>query len=275
MRHKLWLSMNCTTELLKKSLFGAIFCIIKRMTKVKILQLNAWTGRVKGKILDFLVKNEFDVICLQEVLWTEEAKERLEFFAASLRQIKEASGLMHELKAEVLGIDTVEGRIGQGNVILSRSEMIDKEVRTVHGELNQQTIFANDLKVAYVAERVKLESGLTVVNYHGYWQKSPLGNETSTEVMTKVIEMFKDEKGPVVMCGDLNLGHAAPAMRKLDFLTDLTHKHKVKNTLQGLKFGGEVACDHILVNDLISEQAFTVHDEIISDHKALSVELHF
>lgn len=245
------------------------------MTKVKILQLNAWTGRVKGKILDFLTKNEFDVICLQEALWTEEAKERLEFFAASLRQMKEASGLQHELRAEMFGIDTVEGKIGQGNVILSRFKMVDKEVRVVQGELNRQTIFGNGLNVAYTAERVKLENGLTVVNYHGYWQKSPLGNDTSTEVMEKVVDMFRNEKGPVVMCGDLNLIHAAPAMRKLDFLTDLTDKYQVKNTLQGLKFGGEVACDHILVNDLVSERAFTVHDEIVSDHKALSAELYF
>ena len=31
---------------------------------MKILQLNAWTGRIKGALGEFLQKNDYDVICL-------------------------------------------------------------------------------------------------------------------------------------------------------------------------------------------------------------------
>ena len=31
----------------------------------------------------------------------------------------------------------------------------------------------------YTAQKVILENGLTVINYHGYWLKDPLGDETS------------------------------------------------------------------------------------------------
>lgn len=85
--------------------------------------------------------------------------------------------------------------------------------------------------------------------------------------------MAKTVTGPLIMCGDLNIVHASPAMRELDFLTDLTEKYHVDNTLVGLKFNGKVACDHILINDALTESNFTVPDIIISDHKPLVAEL--
>ena len=38
---------------------------------MKILQLNTWTGRIKGALLEFFRKNDFDVICLQEAVWSD------------------------------------------------------------------------------------------------------------------------------------------------------------------------------------------------------------
>jgi endonuclease/exonuclease/phosphatase family metal-dependent hydrolase len=61
-------------------------------------------------------------------------------------------------------------------------------------------------------------------------------------------------------------------MRELDFLHDLTHEKGIKNTLSGLKFNGEVACDHILVNDLVKVKRFEVLGDLVSDHKALVLE---
>lgn len=31
---------------------------------MKILQLNVWTGRIKGALLEFLNSNDFDEICM-------------------------------------------------------------------------------------------------------------------------------------------------------------------------------------------------------------------
>ena len=78
-----------------------------------------------------------------------------------------------------------------------------------------------------------------------------------------------------MMCGDFNIIHASPAMRELDFLRDLTEEYGVTNTLSGLKFDGEVACDHILVNDKVTVQNFGVIDKIVSDHKGLVAEIDF
>ena len=40
---------------------------------MKILQLNVWTGRLKGALERFVRENEADVICMQEAVWSEDA----------------------------------------------------------------------------------------------------------------------------------------------------------------------------------------------------------
>ena len=39
---------------------------MKEKQQLKILQLNAWTGRIKGALIDFIKSGDFDVVCLQD-----------------------------------------------------------------------------------------------------------------------------------------------------------------------------------------------------------------
>lgn len=241
------------------------------MKKVRVLQLNVWTGRIKGALLDFFEKNEFDIICLQEAVWSD--NKLLESFAVSVDQIKKASGLTNESRAENWDIDAFGAKVFQGNIILTREQMMNEDIKVVHGEYSTMRNSLDMYEHCYKAQLVTLESGLNVINYHGYWQKDPLGNKTTINVMEKVADMAKKAVGPLVMCGDLNITSASPAMRKLDFLRDLTPEYNIDNTLSSLKFLGKVPCDHILINDSVEVLSFEVVDRIISDHKALIAEL--
>ena len=164
--------------------------------------------------------------------------------------------------------------VKQGNVILSRYPIVEYEDKLIYDksefDLNTQV---GEKPLECRAQKVRLDNGLVVLNHHGYWLPEPLGNETSVECMHKVAEMIKDEPGPVVMCGDLNVIAESPAMRELDFLHDLTAENGVKTTLANLKFVKDVACDHILVSDGMKWDNFTVHSDIVSDHLAVSVEI--
>ena len=91
--------------------------------------------------------------------------------------------------------------------------------------------------------------------------------------MKRVLEMVKKEDAPVILCGDLNIIHESPAMRELDFLQDLTATNHVNNTLMGVRFKKDVACDHILISQNITCKEFKVLEEILSDHKAIIVKL--
>ena len=247
--------------------------------KIKVLQLNVWTGRIKGALTRFLRENDFDVICIQEAVWSKEADTFLSHQVDTVEDLKEASRLEYDVRVSNWGIDLLGGEatMEQGNVILSRWPITESETKLVHGKYNPKMDFkiknGADEEQAYFALKARLENGLTVLAHHGYWKKDPLGNEESVRSMREVADMLRDEKGAVVMCGDLNVIAESPAMRELDFLTDLTAVTGTKQTLMDLKFKKDVACDHILISDGMKWSNFEVHKELVSDHAAVSVEI--
>jgi endonuclease/exonuclease/phosphatase family metal-dependent hydrolase len=249
--------------------------------KVKVLQLNVWTGRIKGALTRFLREHDYDIICLQEAVWCQEAPIHLGHFVDTVEDLKEAAGLEYDARVSNWGMALLGGEatMEQGNVILSRYPIVSVEKKRIYGKYRCATNFnikngAVDDQ-GYFALKVKLENGLTVMTYHGYWKPDPIGDETTVECMRKAADMLRDETGPVLMCGDLNVEAASPAMRELDFLKDLTAETGTKQTLMNLKFVKDVACDHILISDDIKWSNFEVHKELVSDHAAVSVDIEF
>ena len=240
------------------------------MDTIKILQLNVWTGRIKGALRNFFTNNRFDVICLQEAIWADsDHNDILESFGVTVDQIKAITGLEYDSRASNWSVNALGTEVQQGNAIISRFKITNETIETVHGNYKIATTRQDLLNHCYKAQLITLENGLSVLNYHGYWLTDPMGDNTTVEVMHKVANLARQVTSPLVMCGDLNVVYDSPAMRELDFLTDLTHEHGINNTLAGLNFAGEVACDHILINDQVTPQSFTVLDEIVSDHKPL------
>ena len=240
---------------------------------MKILQLNVWTGRIKGALKDFFKDNDFDVVCLQEAVWGDKLAASNLF--VTVEQIQEITGLKYVVYGSNWGLNIFEpgNVLEQGNAILCREEIVAKKNITVYGDYKLVKSDEDFYNHAYVAQSVTLKNGLTIVNYHGYWQPEPIGNKTTVETLQKVADLIHEATGPVVMCGDLNIIYDSPAMRALDFMRDLTHENNIDNTLSGLKFNGKVACDHILVSDNVIVKDFKVLDNLISDHKALVAEI--
>ena len=240
---------------------------------MNILQFNVWTGRIKGAPERFLKSHHFDVICMQEAVWSDDCGDVLSHFATTVEQIKAAAGLEHDLRTPTYYFDAFGGRIEQGNVIISRYPIIESNVEHLLGSYKSINEVYENNGHDYPVQKVLLDNGIIVVNYHGYWQKDPLGNQTTVECMKKVADMIRDENRPVVMCGDLNIIAESPAMRELDFLRDLTAENNIKQTLQNIKFVRDVACDHILINQKLAANNFHVYDDILSDHKVISAEV--
>ena len=238
---------------------------------MRILQLNAWTGRMKGALVRFFEHEDFDVICLQEAVWGQ--NKLLENFAATVDQIKEAGKFDHDFRAANWGLEVADFTMEQGNAILSRENFAEQKLEITHGEYRNLETMEDVRRQRYTLQIAKLENGLNIVNHHGFWRPSPVGDETTVESMKKAAEFIRKLEGPIVMCGDLNVIHESPAMRELDFLRDLTSENGIKNTLSGLKFDGEVACDHILVSPEVKVKNFRVLDTLVSDHWGLEVEV--
>lgn len=240
---------------------------------MKILQLNVWMGKIEGNLKRFLENNDFDVICMQEVFASQSREEHLSRLCFDLSQIVTASRLEYSFFSPNWGGEIAGGDLMWGNLILSRIPFLETHSEFINGEYKSDTILGETIGNNLNIQIVKLENGLTIVNHHGFWRPDPMGDEDSVAAFTKVGQIVRRIEGPVVMCGDLNIVHESPAMRPLDFLRDLTHENSIQTTLSGLKFDGNVPCDHILVNDEIDAKNFTVYPDLVSDHLALSVDV--
>ena len=95
---------------------------------MKVLQLNVWTGRLKGALTRFLREHDYDIICLQEAVWSE-ADAFLGHHVDTVEDLKKAAGLEYDARVSNWGIDLLGGSatMEQGNVILSRYPIIEVE----------------------------------------------------------------------------------------------------------------------------------------------------
>lgn len=240
---------------------------------MKILQLNIWMGKVEGNLRRFLAKSDFDLICMQEVLASPDREIHLSRLCFDLSQIQKFANLPYAFFSPNWSYDLAGGSCALGNLILSRIPFTHTSSEFINGEYREHTILgespANNLNL----QIARLETGLNIVNHHGFWRPDPIGDEETVAALKKVGQIVSKIDGPLVMCGDLNVIHDAPAMRSLDFLHDLTYENNINNTLSGLKFDGMVACDHILVNDRIEVKSFDVLPDLVSDHLALTADI--
>lgn len=256
--------------------------------KIKILQLNIWNGRLKRNIANFLRENNFDIICLEEAVWsknnTTEGRRQIEYYGFSVEQIMELTGLKCVVRGAKFGNEIANGLdcLLEGNVILSRFEATDSFVKNLNVEPDEKVIFTgnnyDNAKIfAYNIVGAKFEElgGLQVFCHHGFWNKDPMGNGESIRMMSMAMDAIpRDNKCPVMVCGDFNLRYDAKAMRETDFLRDLVHENNIKNTLNNLvSVDNQVDCDHILINDKIKVNSFRMCDELVSDHYAIITEI--
>lgn len=247
---------------------------------MKVLQLNVWTGRMKGALSRFIKENDYDVVCLQEAVWSKEAPDHLAHFVDTVDTLKEAGGFEYVLRQANWGTRFLDGTaiMEQGNAILSKIPIESYETPWIHGVYSNEMNYLKDWheqveNQGYGSIIAKLENGFTIVCHHGYWQPDPLGNEVSVACARKLADLIRDVENKLIVCGDFNLEVAAPAMREYDFLTDLTAETGTKQTLMNLKFVKDVACDHILISKDLKWNNFEVHKELVSDHAAVSVEI--
>ena len=241
---------------------------------MKILQLNVWTGRLKGALERFVRENEADVICMQEAVWSEDAPGVVNYAFDSVDKLMAAGHYKYDYRSANFAIKIGNNCLmKQGNVILSKTPIVEKETIFVGGTAYSES---PDLEhggdQVYNAQKITLKNGLVIVNYHGFWSTDPLGDERHVQCMHEVADLMRGEKRPVIMCGDLNVIAESPAMRELNFMHDLTAEFKIKQTLQNLKFVKDVACDHVLINGRINVKKYQTLDQLASDHKAVLTE---
>ena len=242
---------------------------------MKLIQLNLWQGRLLRNVLEFILDENPDILCLQEVT-TSELLDNGFLTSNSLGVLLEKTKLGYHYFSPRIKYDLMHTTAAYGNCILTRLPISHVETRFTHGEFDPDHIMHKNNHGMTNAQLVVLAVGahrLNVMNHHGYHQLDPIGNQTTVESLGKVASWIQELSGPIILAGDFNVQPSSPALQSLNILLrNLTYENNLKSTLNELAAVDNVACDYIMLNDQIRMNGFKVSDRLVSDHKALILE---
>lgn len=251
---------------------------------MKIIQINAWCGRLSGPLTRFLKAEHPDIICMQEAF--DPAAKFFEIFKDQYDFVNEiigATGLEHQFFTPDWGFEMAGSKIDLGNIILSKFPLSNFQAFHTYGKYHMRSVtnaIANTRVWHACTATLPEGRSLQLANYQGYVAgMDSNGDKTTAKTLKKVREGLEKLEGPLIFCADLNINPDAPALRVLDELglRNLTVEHNIPTTLSSMHRAPErdrlsVACDYIFVSNGVKVKDFHISDELISDHKALVLE---
>lgn len=240
---------------------------------MKLLQLNAWAGRLDKQIRNLLIEEGPDIVCLQEAI--SYPKEDAGFFLTT-ENMQTAGEFGYAALGPVFSFQYQRNTAQFGNCILSRFPIRKSEA--VFTYLEHKADFEFDTDSAnvrnFVHAIIELDGkACHVITHHGFWvSEHKNGTEETVRQMQQLADYIATLSGPIIVTGDFNL---APHSQSLEILNErlqnLSVTHRLKTTRTHLTHKTEV-CDYIFVNDLVKVNDFQASDEIVSDHKALILD---
>jgi endonuclease/exonuclease/phosphatase family metal-dependent hydrolase len=240
---------------------------------MKLVQLNAWGGRLEYKILDFFKKINADIICLQEAI---DFKGESGLFA-SIVQIQDKAQTKYSAIAPVFSYNYMDSVAEFGNCILSKFPVLKSETIFTNLEHTKNFSFDKHKTAAmrnFLHTSIQTPQGnIEVVTHHGHHvAEHKNGNEETTRQIKQIADYVSTLSAPLVLTGDFNLAPHSQSLTALnDKLNNLSMSHRLNTTRTPLTHKTEV-CDYVFVNDKIKINKFYASDEVVSDHSALIID---
>ena len=240
---------------------------------MKLLQLNAWAGRLDRQIGALLAQETPDIACLQEAISYQ--PEDAGFFL-TIENMQQAYKLPYAVVAPVISFQLQRNTAEWGNCILSKTP-IDKS-ETVFTYLEHTPNFQYGMDNGNVRNFVHATIQVdgkpcNIITHHGFWvPEHKNGNDETLRQMQILAEYIDGCSGAVIVAGDFNLAPHSESLKLINSrLHNLSISHNLKTTRTHLTHKTEV-CDYIFVNDAVKVNDFHASDEIVSDHKALILD---
>jgi endonuclease/exonuclease/phosphatase family metal-dependent hydrolase len=240
---------------------------------MKLVQLNAWGGRLEPQIRNFLKAEAPDIVCMQEVISLQATGSG---FFLPIEGMQAATDLPYMAFAPALSFKFMRGVAEFGNAILSKQPIDRSEIVFTHDKHAPDFVWGE--KIANMRNFVHAvilinDKPCHVITHHGYWiSEHKNGNEETIKQMSQIVDYISDLEGPVILTGDFNLSPHSESLEKINaVLENLSLKYDLKTTRTNLTHKTEV-CDYVFVNDQVGVKNFGTSDEVISDHRALIME---
>lgn len=256
-------------------------CILSLDMICRLLQLNIWHGKQIEKIISYIKKGNFDIVCLQEVA--------AGYFA--YRQINTYERLIHEtgMTGQLVPYVSIAGEVvsyvGLATLFGKRLAMVGNHIvwmkRFEEVEKNEPLDFRRTPRCALATVVKENRKRLMVINTHLAWGPTPSDTVYKKNQAEKLYRWItKHTKDPVILAGDFNLNPHTTIVSKLSQLgvNLVTHNH-ITNTLNPRLhyaknlFPSGLPVDYVIADRRLTIKKFFVEDRVdLSDHYGLVTE---
>lgn len=249
-----------------------------------------------AKLYQFLLEQQPDIICLQEVAqslnpgvnpaylskgYIDKATQKLKYsFFGPTWMIKD----FHQKNFHQKENFDFEfgGFLKSGNYLRSRFKILKKSNVFIGNKNIKVTDWStwprNQSKAVQLVD-LKLPDSqkLRVLNYHGIWTKEKIGNKETLDACKKINQLATEADYPVIITGDFNLFPDTRSMKVFqgNFIS-LVDKHRIQTTRpksNELNHLERNVVDYIFVSPGIKVNLFKVLDTDVSDHLPLILDL--
>jgi endonuclease/exonuclease/phosphatase family metal-dependent hydrolase len=239
---------------------------------VKLVQLNAWGGRLEHQLTDLLIEEAADFVCLQEII-SMKGKGAL---TIPLEKLQTELGLPKAFMSPVFSFSLMSKHASFGNAILSKLPFAVQQTIFTNLEYNNDfDIDADDNNVRNL-QHVIVNIGdaqLNILNHHGHRiRQHKNGDQQTLLQIIQIADYIKLLRGPIILAGDFNLAPHSQSLEVLNAsLRNLSVEHQLTTTRTQFSAKKEV-CDYIFVSEGITVSNFRASDTLVSDHQALILD---
>ena len=253
--------------------------------QLKILQLNTWAGTHFDKIEDFITKNDFDILCLQEIAGPNSHVGNLhssEDQFLKFQQLLQNTHYGEMAIATRFSSDPINSY--DANAIFYKKDfsLTHKDVLTLTKGIDpfpsSMTTYEENGRNTLRLTLTKDEKIVDVISAHLAWAPTHSEQPHQRAQNKHLIAYIQELKNPFLLAGDFNIDPEQPTILDLEKYTqDLTKEYNVANTIDPVyhhaweKLAPGFPVDYIFVSPSIRVIDFTVLDTIhLSDHFGLT-----
>ncbi len=266
---------------------------------VRILSLNAWGGRLHERLIPFLVAAGADVVCLQEVVRTPDARSEWLTYRDDGMELPQRAGLFEEI-CEALpdhdaafcpvacgllyhGDEPVPSQFGLATLTRRSLAVIGRAADFVHGDFSAEGWGTHPR--ARNAHCVRLfdparRAAIVVAHMHGLRDLAGKGDTSArrsqAEALAALVGRVRRPDERLVVCGDFNVlpGSETFAILGRLGLVDLVTSRGFTDTRTSFYARQNRFADYLLVSQQVEVLGFDVVEQPeVSDHRPLLLDM--
>lgn len=243
----------------------------------KLFQLNTDMGRELEELKEYILKEDFDILNLQELGGTERTQNGIDTFKWLTENLPEYKGQMVKMFRVK---NKPENYMGPGIFTKKNINVIKTHEiwMTEFWEIEEGNKTPTDRPYAALGVEIDIEgkNPLLLVSTQLTWVPRPFDTDTTIERSRKLYDFIKASGKEFVLTGDFNVdSRTITSMQFEELGRNLTRENKVTNTLnprlhraQHL-FPQGIPSDQIIVSEGVIVKKFEVIEKDLSDHFGL------